>query len=82
MSGSHHALAPLSLPPHLAAEGWQLKQPYDESTRYDLRTLPERNADELAQMALRLDNLLDAVENLTHRVQHLEAKNTALDETR
>ena len=54
--------------------------PPDERTQYDLRTVTEREADALAQLELRLDNLLDVVERQAQRIARLEAKNAALCE--
>ena len=51
-----------------------------ERTQYDLRTVTEREADADAQLALRIDNLLDAHEHLAQRVSALERENKALRE--
>lgn len=52
----------------------------DERTRYDLRTVIEREGEALAQLELRLDNLVDVCERLAQRIVRLEAENTALRE--
>ena len=49
-----------------------------EVTQYDLRTVTEREADALAQLELRLENLLDVVERHARRIRALEVENTAL----
>ena len=54
--------------------------PPDERTQYDLRTVPEREAEAQAQLELRLDNLVDVCERLAQRIVRLEAENTALRE--
>ena len=52
--------------------------PPEERTCYDLRTVPEREAEALAQLELRLDNLLDVVERQARRIRALEVENAAL----
>ena len=52
--------------------------PPDERTRYDLRTVTEREGEALAQLELRLENLLDVVERQARRIRALEVENTAL----
>ena len=52
--------------------------PPDERTRYDLRTVTEREGEALAQLELRLENLLDVVERHARRIRALEVENTAL----
>ena len=51
-----------------------------EVTQYDLRTVTEREGEALAQLELRLDNLVDVCERLAQRIMRLEAENTALRE--
>ena len=51
-----------------------------EVTQYDLRTVAEREDDRLAQLELRIDNLVDVCEHLAQRVCALEAANKALRE--
>ena len=48
-----------------------------EVTQYDLRTVAEREDDRLAQLELRIDNLIDVVERQAQRIARLEAKNAA-----
>ena len=86
MSGSHYAAEPPADGPiyqadteRLAARQWQ-RGNGDERTQYDLRTVTEREADADAQLALRIDNLLDAHEHLAQRVSALERENKALRE--
>ena len=86
MSGSHYAPEPPADGPiyqadteRLAARQWQ-RGNGDERTQYDLRTVTEREADADAQLALRIDNLLDAHEHLAQRVSALERENKALRE--
>ena len=43
-----------------------------ERTQYDLRTVTEREADELAALGMRLDNAVDAVNVTALRVSRLE----------
>ena len=54
--------------------------PLDEATLYDLRTVTERDADRLAQLELRIDNLLDVAERQAQRLRRLEVENVALRE--
>ena len=54
--------------------------PPDERTRYDLRTVTEREGEALAQLELRLENLLDVVERQARRIRALEVENKALRE--
>ena len=54
--------------------------PPEERTYYDLRTVPEREAEAQAQLELRLDNLVDVCERLAQRIVRLEAESTALRE--
>ena len=54
--------------------------PEPERTCYDLRTVPEREAEAQAQLELRLDNLLDVVERHARRIRALEVKSAALRE--
>ena len=82
MSGSHYAAEPRADGPiyqadteRLAARQWQRLD--DEGTQYDLRTVSEREADALAQLGLRLDNLVDVAERLAQRIARLEAENKA-----
>ena len=80
MSGSHYAsepTGPFAPPPNWTGGGLSAG---NESTHYDLRTVTEREADRLAQLELRMDNLLDAHEHLAQRVYALEAANKALRE--
>ena len=84
MSGSHYAAEPPADGPiyqadteRLAARQWQ-RGNGDERTQYDLRTVTEREADALAQLELRLDNLLDVVERHARRIRALEVKSAAL----
>ena len=84
MSGSHYAPEPPADGPiyqadteRLAARQWQ-RGSGDERTQYDLRTVTEREADALAQLELRLENLLDVVERHARRIRALEVENTAL----
>lgn len=42
-------------------------------SRYDLRTADQCEADALAQLALRVDNLVDALEVAARRIDRLEA---------
>ena len=86
MSGSHYAAEPpadgqiyQADTERLAARQWQ-RGNGDERTQYDLRTVTEREADADAQLALRIDNLLDAHEHLAQRVSALERENKALRE--
>ena len=86
MSGSHYAAEPpadgqiyQADTERLAARQWQ-RGNGDERTQYDLRTVAEREDDRLAQLELRIDNLVDAHEHLTQRVYALEAANKALRE--
>jgi len=86
VSGSHGAPEPPADGPiyqadteRLAARQWQ-RGNGDERTQYDLRTVTEREADALAQLELRLDNLVDVCERLAQRIVRLEAENTALRE--
>ena len=86
MSGRHYAPEPPADGPiyqadteRLAARQWQ-RGNGDERTQYDLRTVTEREADADAQLALRIDNLLDAHEHLAQRVSALERENKALRE--
>ena len=83
MSGRHYAPEPPADGPiyradteRLAARQWQ-RGNGDERTQYDLRTVTEREGEALAQLELRLDNLLDVVERLA-AVVRLEAENAAL----
>ena len=84
MSGSHGAPPPADGPIYqadterLTARRWQRLD--DEGTQYDLRTVSEREADALAQLGLRLDNLVDVAERLAQRIARLEAENKALRE--
>ena len=77
MSGSHQK--PLTLPPHLAADGWQLHQPYDETTQYDLRTAPQHEADELAALRVEVARLADALNYETRARLELERIVKALE---
>ena len=80
MSGSHYApepTGPFAPPPSWTGGGLSAG---GESTHYDLRTVTEREADADAQLALRIDNLLDAHEHLAQRVSALERENKALRE--
>ena len=52
--------------------------PPEERTYYDLRTVPEREAEAQAQLELRLDNIIDVVERQARRLRALEVKNAAL----
>ena len=54
--------------------------PEPERTCYDLRTVPEREADAQAQLELRLDNIIDVVERQARRLRALEVENKALRE--
>ena len=65
MSGSHYAPEP----PALARP--------DEQTIYDLRTADARENDRLAQLELRMDNLVDVCERQAQRIARLEAENRA-----
>ena len=60
----------------LAARQWQ-RGNGDERTQYDLRTVTEREADALAQLELRFDNLVDVCERQAQRIARLEAENRA-----
>lgn len=60
--------AALELPAELAADGWQLHQ----AAGPDLRTLAEQERDDVAQLALRCDNLVDTVEAAHRRLAALE----------
>ena len=60
----------------LAARQWQ-RGSGDERTQYDLRTVTEREADALAQLELRFDNLVDVCERQAQRIARLEAENRA-----
>mgnify|MGYP000947796898 CR=1 FL=1 len=51
--------------------------PPEERTYYDLRTVPEREAEAQAQLELRLDNLVDVCERQAQRIARLEAENRA-----
>ena len=51
-----------------------------EVTQYDLRTVAEREDDRLAQLELRIDNLLDVAERQAQRLRRLEVENVALRE--
>lgn len=53
MSGSHYEPDPTP------------RKPDTETTHYDLRTVHQREDDAIAQLALRLDNRVDAVEAQT-----------------
>lgn len=46
--------------------------------RVDLRTVDQRQADDVAQLNLRIDNLVDATERLSTRLQRLESENATL----
>ena len=61
----------------MAARQWQ-RGSGDERTQYDLRTVTEREADALAQLELRLENLLDVVERHARRIRALEVEKAAL----
>ena len=83
MSGSHYAPEPPADGPiyqadteRLAARQWQ-RGSGDERTQYDLRTVTEREADALAQLELRFDNLVDVCERQAQRIARLEAENRA-----
>ena len=55
--------------------------PEPERTCYDLRTIPEREAEDVtAQLELRLDNIIDVVERQARRLRALEVENKALRE--
>ena len=67
----------------LPAEGLRNAQPPDGDDytwARDLRTGPEREADTIAQLTLRVDNLVDVAERQAQRIARLEAKNAALCE--
>ena len=46
--------------------------PEPERTEYDLRTATQHEADALAQLALRIDNLVDALVYTVRRIDVLE----------
>ena len=50
----------------------RIEPPPAEATQYDLRTVTEREADELAGLGMRLDNAVDAVNVTALRVSRLE----------
>ena len=86
MSGSHYAAEPpadgqiyQADTERLAARQWQ-RGNGDERTQYDLRTVAEREDDRLAQLELRIDNLLDVAERQAQRLRRLEVENVALRE--
>ena len=80
MSGSHYApepTGPFAPPPSWTGGGLSAG---GESTHYDLRTVDAREADRLAQLELRMDNLLDVAERQAQRLRRLEVENVALRE--
>ena len=86
MSGSHYAAEPpadgqiyQADTERLAARQWQ-RGNGDERTQYDLRTVAEREGEALAQLELRLDNIIDVVERQARRLRALEVENKALRE--
>ena len=66
-SGSHYAPDPTP------------RKPDTETTHYDLRTATQHEQDDAAQLALRIDNLLDVVEALGRTV---DSQGRALAELR
>ena len=54
--------------------------PPDESTRYDLRTLSEHEADELAALRLEVAALADALNYANGRADSLERRVNALED--
>lgn len=72
MSDSHYAPDPTPRRVCIGSPDHILSGAAPETTRYDLRTAPEHEADALAQMELRLDNALDALAYAVKRIDALE----------
>ena len=60
--------------------GRVLGNPPAETTQYDLRTLPERDADELAALRVEVARLADALNYANGRADSLERRVNALED--
>ena len=72
MSGSHYAPEPSENRGPLTVDDLLATVRDVPGTQYDLRTVTEREADELAGLGMRLDNAVDAVNVTALRVSRLE----------
>ena len=72
MSGSHYAPEPSENRGPLTVDDLLATVRDVPGTQYDLRTVTEREADELAALGMRLDNAVDAVNVTALRVSRLE----------